>query len=656
MKRKAKTETPSTRAVSVIAAVTAAVFLASSPPMPIPETPNENDIPKPVPVEVDLAGSGRPDVARYLNVRRISGPSPSPDGEQLCFRTSITGQPQLWVVDAEGGWPRQLTFGESVTFNRWSPSGEWIAYGSDRAGNEREGFYLISPDGARERQLLAPSEAFRVFGGFSPDGKRIAFSTTERNGRDFDVHVLDLESGEDREVFRGTFGFFVGAWRPDGRALLLDETRGEDANDVHLLDLESGESRVLFRPEVAASYGGFHWKPDGSGFFLATDQDRDFSALAFYDVAAAELRILDEPPHDVENIGLSHDGRYLSWTTNEGGYSKLHVRDVGSGAAVPVPELPPGIYGLEWAERAPIATIQVVSPRIPGDAWTWEPATGELARATHSSLAGLDPEKLVVPVHVSFPARDGETLHGLLYMPPGLPEGAKPPVLLGVHGGPTGQSRPTFSGPEQYLIARGIALFDLNFRGSTGYGKRFTRLDDKRLRPNAVRDMEDAMRWLAADGRVDASRAAVMGGSYGGYMTFAAVASFPELFKAGVSFVGVSNWITALEGASPALKASDRLEYGDIDDPADREFFRELSPIAQVARVKTPLMVLHGANDPRDPVTESDQFVRGVRENGGEVEYLRFPDEGHGIRKLENRLIAYRRIADFLERKLGIVE
>ncbi|MFL6197328.1 MAG: alpha/beta hydrolase family protein, partial [Thermoanaerobaculia bacterium] len=172
------------------------------------------------------------------------------------------------------------------------------------------------------------------------------------------------------------------------------------------------------------------------------------------------------------------------------------------------------------------------------------------------------------------------------------------------------------------------------------------------LRPKGVRDMAEALDFLKKDGRVDASRAAVMGGSYGGYMTFAALTAFPDRFRSGVSFVGVSNWITALQGASPQLKASDRIEYGDIDNPKDRAFFEEISPIHQVSRVKAPLMVMHGANDPRDPVTESDAFVEGIRQNGGEVEYLRFPDEGHGIRKLANRVAAYRRVAAFLERTL----
>jgi dipeptidyl aminopeptidase/acylaminoacyl peptidase len=335
----------------------------------------------------------------------------------------------------------------------------------------------------------------------------------------------------------------------------------------------------------------------------------------------------------------------------------LHGRDLETGGELAVPDQAPGIdFGLETARRAPVAAIAHSGPRLPGDVWTWDLAAGAARLSSLSDAAGLDLSRLVVPTHVDFPARDGETLRGLLYLPPASATGGsgKPPVLLAVHGGPTGQARPDFDAVHQYLLARGIAVLDLNFRGSTGYGKRFARLDNGRLRPHAVLDMEDAVGWLAADGRVDASRAAVMGGSYGGYLTFAALADFPGLFDAGVSFVGVSNWVTALEGASPALKASDRLEYGDIDDPEDREFFRQLSPITRVDRVADPLMVVHGANDPRDPVSESDQFVRAVRERGGRVEYLRFPDEGHGNPKLDNRALAHRRNAAVLAHELGL--
>jgi dipeptidyl aminopeptidase/acylaminoacyl peptidase len=222
-----------------------------------------------------------------------------------------------------------------------------------------------------------------------------------------------------------------------------------------------------------------------------------------------------------------------------------------------------------------------------------------------------------------------------------------------LHGGPTAQALPWFDGVKQYLLARGYALLDLNFRGSTGFGQRFTQADNLRLRPNAVQDMKAAVEWLRARPDVDGTRVAAMGGSYGGYMTLAAVAQLPEHFAAGVDFVGVANWITGLEDASPSLKNSDRIEYGNIDDPADREFFRQISPLAYAHQIRSPLLVVHGANDPRVPVAEADQIVRQVRHQGGDVEYLRFPDEGHGIARLANRVTAYQRIARFLDRVLG---
>lgn len=620
----------------------------------VPETPNEADIPQPVEGEISLAGSDLPDITRFLNVRTAGSPSLSPDGTKLAFRTTISGQPQLWVIDSRGGWPKQLTFGESVTFHQWSPSGDWIIYGIDRGGNEREGFYLINPNGTRERELLAPSDAFRVFGGFTRDGSRIAYATTERNGVDFDVHLYDVLEGTDREVMRGEMGLFAASWRPDGGAVILSETRGEDANNVYVFDIEAGTLDTLFLPDDRSSYGSFSWIPDGSAFYLVTDQDRNYSALARYDFADGDLRFVETPDRDVESVDLSTDGRYLVWTTNDGGYSGMHARDLMTGRNLTTPELPRGIYSVSWAWRANIASITVAGPRTPGDIWIWDVGGGSVNRGTESDAAGLDLGAMVEPEHFSFEARDRQTIHGLLYMPPNLTAGTRPPVLLSVHGGPTAQARPRFNGAHQYLLTRGVAIFDLNYRGSTGYGKEFARLNDRRLRSNEYLDMADAVEWLRSRGDVDASRVAVMGGSYGGYLTMTAVARLPEYFRSGVAFVGVSNWVTALEGASPQLKASDRIEYGDINDPDDREFFREISPITFADQIRVPVMVLHGANDPRDPVTESDQFVRAIRESGGRVEYLRFPDEGHGIRRLPNRIIAYRRIARFLEVTLGL--
>lgn len=610
------------------------------------------DIPAPKPVSPGLAGETPVDIVRFLMVRGIGASALSPDGQTLAFTSSVTGVPQLWTVDAAGGWPVQLTYGAAVTFFRWLPDGSGILYGADREGDERMAWWRISPDGTREARVLDYDNSFRAFGDFSDDGARFVFSSTARNGTDFDLYVGDTASGQTRMVHQGSFGFYAGAWQPGGNHVVVSETRGEDGNDLHLLDVESGELTTLFAPEVSAAYDDVAWTPDGAGFYLVTDHEREFRALGHVDLASRRLELIETPERDIDSLALSGDGRFLVWTSNAGGYSMLHARDLASGKDVAVPELPAGIYGISFADDAPVLGIRVSGPRHAGDVMTWNLETGAMTLAAKADLAGIDPASLVAPASVFFEARDGVRLHGLLYMPQN--GSGKPPVVVDVHGGPTAQARPGFSAVTQYLVGRGIAVLDVNVRGSTGFGKTYARLDNQRQRPDSVRDLVDALAFLERDGRVDAGRAAVMGGSYGGYMVNAVLGSYPDAFDAGVSFVGVSDWVRALEGASPALKASDRVEYGDITDADDRAFFAEISPIAKVGDIRVPTLFAHGANDPRDPVTESDRMVRALRERDLAVDYLRFPDEGHGVRKLANRVELYRRVATFLERELGV--
>lgn len=618
---------------------------------PAPATPAPEDVPVPVSGSLGLAGARCADISRYLNARAAVNPSLAPDGGELVYRTGVSGQPQLWVNGPDG--PRQITFGESVNIAEWSPAGDGIAYSVDRGGDEREGYYLISPDGKRERELLAPTDSFREWGGFSRDGSQVAYAATEPGKADFNVYVLTVATGQTRRVLSGQAGIYPVAWRPDGKALVLSRVRGEDANDLLYLDLATGQASDLLVPSEASAYTQIAWTPDGKGFYLSTNQDRDFAALAYYDFAERKLRTVETPSHDVEAVALSGDGRYLAWSENVGGFSEARLRDLRTNRTVPILGLPKGvIQTLSWADRAARLAFQVSGPQVPGDVWVLNAQRGDLRRVTKSATGGLDESTFVIPEAVSFKSHDNETIYGLLYRPAGATTRTLPPAVVMVHGGPTAQARPDFDAATQYLVARGYAILDLNFRGSTGYGKRFARLDNGRLRPNAVKDMAAAVEWLGTQG-IDNRRVAVMGGSYGGYMTFAALTTLPDVFQAGVGFVGVSNWITALEGASPQLKASDRYEYGNIDDPAEREFFTQLSPITYIKQVRSPLMVLHGANDPRDPVGEADQLVGALRSQGGDVEYLRFPDEGHSIRKLTNRVIAYRRIAAFLERTIG---
>ena len=631
--------------------VTLAMAALSSSVAAAQTWPYPEDIPVAEPVTVGLAGERPADIARYLFAEGAVAARLSPDGRKVAFTWAITGQPQLWMVDAAGGWPQQLTFGSAITFFHWAPDGENLVFGRDTEGNEREGFYLTSADGKTERQLLPLSDAFRQFGAFSADGGEFVYSSTERNGVDFDIYLANVASGDARRVLEASFGFFPVSWQPRGSLVIVSETRGEDANDVYLLDVQSGKLTPLFRPEIAASYQGFSWLPDGSGFYMSTNQDREFAALAFYSLEAGDLKFIETPDFDVEDVGISDDGRYLAWTVNEDGFSKLHAMDRSTGDSLDAPPLPEGMYSLDFAEDAPAMSVLISGPRTPGDVWTWNLARGGHAQAVKSSLGGLAAEDFVAPVSLRYAARDGVELQGLLYLPDGAGD-TRPPVVVDVHGGPTGQSRPTFEPVSQYLLNQGVAVFAVNVRGSTGFGKTFTRLDNREKRLDSVRDLVDTVAYLARDRRVDTNRIAVMGGSYGGYMVNAVLGSYPGVFDAGISMVGVSDWVRALQEASPGLKASDRIEYGDVREDKWQKFYAQHSPINLAGNIKVPLLVEHGANDPRDPVAESDRLVKAVRKAGGSVEYLRFPDEGHGLRKRSNRVTYYRRVADFLERHL----
>ena len=619
-----------------------------------PEWPYPQDIPEVKPVAIGLAGKEPADIVRYLMAEGALAAEISPDGTRVAFSQRITGEPQLWVVDLKRGWPTQLTFGSGISFFHWAPDGEWLLVTRDTDGNEREGYFLLSADGTEERQLLPTSDAFRQFGMFSPDGKQILYSSTERNGRDFDIYTADVSSGQSRLVYQGNFGFFPVAWQPGGDTVIVSEVRGEDANDVHLLDIKTGEMRPLFQPEVASAYTDFAWLPDGSGFYLATNEGREFSALSFYSLAKRSLQIVENPEHDVANVTLSSDGRYLSWTTNSGGYSNLHLLDRQAKKKIAIPAMPDGVYQSSFARNAPALMMRISGPRTPGDVFVLDLRTNRLVQAVESSLAGLDPAGFTVPESLIFPARDGVQLHGLMYLPQHPRHLLNPPVLVMVHGGPTGQARPTFEPIIQHLVNHGIAVFDVNVRGSTGFGKTFTRLDNREKRLDSVRDLVDTAAFLSRDKRLDASRIAVMGGSYGGYMVNAVLGAYPGIYDAGISLVGVSNWVRALEEASPALKASDRIEYGDIREPKWQKFYTEISPINTAAQIRVPMLIAHGANDPRDPVAESDSIVRKIRENEGQVKYLRFPDEGHGMRKRKNRAAFSQELVQFLDKHLKV--
>jgi len=614
--------------------------------------------PKSEPVTVGMAGDNPADIARYILASGASGAQLSPDGKTIAFAWRITGAPQLWTVAASGGQPRQLTFGNGITSFEWAPDSKAILYEADNNGNEQPSFNLITLEGWFEQELLAAREgAFRIFGGFLADGQSLLFASPERNGDDFDVYLATPE-GPPTIIAEGKLGTYVRSVSPDGSSAIVTEGLGEDSDKLMLLDVRGRKLATLAAPEVRANHsdGGFAWTPDSKGFYFASNEGREFAALSFHDIATGVTSIVQEAPFDITNVSLcGAGGKWLAWTTNEDGFFKLHLQERASKKMLPVPALPEGTLRLSCGTGSANLAVVADGWRTAGDISVIDLATAKTTQVFSGNLAGLDPDLLVKPVSIRMKARDGVELQGLLYMPDAnsIKGNGKPPVLFDVHGGPTGQSMANFDGVAQYYADRGIAVFQPNVRGSTGFGRTYTTLDDQRKRLDSVRDLVDMLAFLKTDGRVDADRAAVMGGSYGGYMVNAVAGAFPDAFDAGVSLFGVGNWVSALEIASPQLRASDKIEYGDIALEEWKTFYSENSPVNTADKIKIPMLYSHGVMDPRIDISETEVMVTALRKAGIEAVFVRIPDEGHGWRKLSNRLFYYRQEAAFLEKHLA---
>lgn len=608
-----------------------------------------------------LAGEAPADISRYIWARDRGAKKvdASPDGKHIAFEWSITGTRQIWLVAKTGGQPKQLTFGSGVSFFEWAPDSQSLIYGADNNGNEQEAYYQISIDGQQEKLILpSMSGGFRQFGDFI-NQTQIAYASTERNQLDFDIYIANLNTQKTELIFAGNFGYFVSSVSPNGRYAVINEAVGEDSDNLYLLDIKSKQMSVLSKPERRANHSnaGISWTADSKGFYLASNLERDFTSLMHFTIDGT-LSLVRESSVDINNVLLcGEDAQFLIWNENLGGYSQLRAITINDNAALKTPVLAEGVYNVDCNIGHNTVTIGINGWDTPGDIINWDIGTGKVTNPFSSQLVGLSKSQLVKPESISLKARDGITVHGLLYMPvTDSKQIKKPPVLFRVHGGPTAQSRPIFDDIAQYYTAKGIAIFLPNVRGSTGFGHHYVALDDRGNRLNSIRDLVDMLAHLEQDGRVDVKRAGIAGGSYGGYAVNAVLANYPGHFIAGASLYGVADWVTALQIASPGLKASDRIEYGDISQSKWLDFYTVQSPIRQANNIDVPVLFSHGVMDPRIDISETEIMVKTLRKNNVEAPFIRIPDEGHGWRKNHNRLFYFRQEADFFERKLGLIE
>ncbi len=601
-----------------------------------------------------------PAFERFVAYRRFGGALAfTKDAADVLFVSNISGQFNLWRVPVEGGWPHQLTSfaDETVRQVAVSPRDGTMVFNADPDGDEFTQLYLLDPAESWPDQITDAGEVqhFVTGGAFSPDGTKLAYCANARTPADVDVWVRDLETGETRHVFGEGMYAVAFDWSPDGTKLLAIDLRHNSDTSVHLVDVETGDARELTPHDDDVLYEPGPWAPDGSGFYLVTDEGREFRGLAFYDMAAGAYEWLETPDGDVEGVALSDDGRVLAWLVNVDGWEQLKLRDLESGQDLPDPELPSGARPHLTGFRPPIAlspdgshaAVILSSPRRPPEIWLAETETGN-ARAVTESRFGVPREEELLDVElISYPTFDGRDIPAWLYRPD--VEG-RLPVVLSIHGGPEAQELPLYHPLYQYLASRGIAVLATNIRGSTGYGKTYQRLVQRDWGGGDMQDWEHAVKWLHDQDWADAERIGVFGGSYGGFAVLTCVTRLPDYWAAAVDIFGPSNLITFAKAVPPTWRRMMKRFVGDPEE--DAELLRERSPLTYIENVKTPLLVIQGATDPRVVKPESDQLVEKLESLGREVEYVVFDDEGHGFTKRPNEVKAMRLSADWLERHL----
>ncbi len=602
-----------------------------------------------------------PAFERFIGYRRFGAALAfTRDGADVLFVSNMSGQFNLWRVPVDGGWPDQLTSftAETVRQVAVSPRDGTIVLCADRDGDEFHQLFVLDPAEGWPEQITDEPEVqhFVEAGAFSPDGTKLAYSSNARTPTDVEVWILDLATGDTRNVFGEGMYAAVGDWSPDGTRLLAVDVRNNSDTSIHLVDLESGETTELTPHDEDGIYAPGPWAADGSGFYLLSDEGREFRGLGFYDLAAGRFDWVETPDGDVEGVTISGDGRVLAWLVNVDGWEIVKLRDLESGEDLPDPELPAGARPHLTGFTPPIALSDdgsqvaaiLTGPRRPPEVWVARRDVSGSHAVTESRIGVPREDELSDVELIGYPSFDGREIPAWLYRPPDL-EGQLP-VVLSIHGGPEAQEQPLYHPLYQYLLSRGIAVLATNIRGSTGYGKSYQRLVQRDWGGGDMKDWEHAVKWLHEQDWVDAERIGVYGGSYGGFATLTCVTRLPDYWAAAVDIVGPSNLITFARAVPPSWQRMMKRFVGDPDEDAD--LLRERSPLTYIENVKTPLLVIQGAKDPRVVKGESDQLVDKLRELGREVEYVVFEDEGHGFTKRQNEVKALSLAADWLERHL----
>jgi dipeptidyl aminopeptidase/acylaminoacyl peptidase len=595
----------------------------------------------------DIPDDLRDRLNQYQNTRGASPSGWSPKGDAMLMSTRFGETSQIHIISMPGGARKQLTFFKEPVGGGYfcpNPAYNGFMFTKDRGGNEfsqlhwfdlSNGKYEMISDGGRTQNSNVL---------WSEDGTKFIYTSTRRNLKDYDLYLGDMNNMKNvKSILEREGDWSPVDWSRDGNKVIVINYISANKSILFILDLSTDSLEQInpFASEDVA-YGSSAWTSDARGIYYVSDEGGEFMTLKYYDVASKKSTILTkEMLWDVDGFIMNKQRNTLVFSVNESGVYKLYKMDLATNEYSPIDGLPTGIvYPVEFHPNGTLFSLLINSPKSPSDIYTYDFLAHKLTQWTYSEIGGLDNSKFVMPTLIEYESFD--TVNGQARKIPAFyykPENVsgKIPVVIEIHGGPEGQSVPYFDPFRSFLINElGIAVIEPNVRGSAGYGKSYLKLDNGYKREESVKDIGKLLEWIAEQPELDTSRVAVTGGSYGGYMVLASLTHYNDRIRCGVDVVGISNFVTFLQNTEDYRKDLRRVEYGDERDPEMKEFLTSISPVNHVDKITKPLLIVQGQNDPRVPVSESEQMKNKLQEKGSEVWYLLAKDEGHGFRKKEN--------------------
>jgi dipeptidyl aminopeptidase/acylaminoacyl peptidase len=609
-------------------------------------------------------------IEKLYMTRQVGRPTWSPDGKSIAFISNMSGLNNLWLVPAEGGWPVQLTVGDQRQASpAWSPDGKWIAYQSDYDGDEQWDIFIVSPKTGKVVNVTQTREIAELDPTWSPDGRYLAYLVKPKTSAAYEIDVHDMVMREVKHVTTGTPQDKRNSnpiWSRDGKYIVYtqEQAKGTDSN-IFIADVATAKSTLLTPHDGEQRYQANDFSSagvdDAETVLVTSNAGNGYENIGLLDVGMkgaekgyfvpGQIRWLTKDKWEIRGGEFSPDGKHVTFTANVDGNEDIYLQDLATGKSTMLP-IPKGLNEPAGGHSAFTKDSSRLlyyhnGPTAPGDLWVYTLATGKSHQVTHSLVAGVRSEDMVEPYLVHYPSRDGTwTISAFLYVPFNMVRNGQNAAIVYIHGGPTSQTMNSFNRFVQYAANQGYMVLAPNYRGSTGYGKEFQQANLFDMGGGDLQDVLAGVDWIKQTGHLDAKKIAVMGGSYGGYLSMMSVTKAPEVWAAGVPIVPFVNWFTEIENEDPVLQQSDLATMGD--PVKNKALYEERSPINYIDQIKAPLLLLAGGHDPRCPKSETQQVVDAIKKRGGTVDYKIYENEGHGFARVENQIDAYKRVADFL--------